>query len=178
MEYVEQNFFQMENDIKNAAAKYIKVDPQEIVVTGSTTMGLTLLCNGLKLNHEDEIITTTHAQYSTHKSLDYAANKNGATIKKITLYKDAANTTVDEIVNAVTSTITEKTRVLALTWVHSCTGVKTPIRAITDAIKDLNKNRTEANRIYVCVDGVHGFGIEDSTMEDLGCDFFVAGTHK
>jgi selenocysteine lyase/cysteine desulfurase len=25
---------------------------------------------------------------------------------------------------------------------------------------------------------VHGFGIEDVTMADLGCDFFVAGTHK
>ena len=30
----------------------------------------------------------------------------------------------------------------------------------------------------LCVDGVHGLGIEDVTMAQLGCDFFIAGTHK
>ena len=35
-----------------------------------------------------------------------------------------------------------------------------------------------ATRILLCVDGVHGFGVEDVTMADLGCDFFVAGCHK
>src|SRR5262249_22562142 len=33
-------------------------------------------------------------------------------------------------------------------------------------------------RIWLCVDGVHGLGVEDVVMADLGCDFFVAGTHK
>ncbi|MCI0618453.1 aminotransferase class V-fold PLP-dependent enzyme, partial [bacterium] len=28
------------------------------------------------------------------------------------------------------------------------------------------------------VDGVHGIGIEDATVNELGCDFLVAGTHK
>jgi selenocysteine lyase/cysteine desulfurase len=49
---------------------------------------------------------------------------------------------------------------------------------MADAIKTVNEKRTEADRIYFCVDGVHGFGVENITMEDLGCDFFVAGTHK
>src|SRR2546427_9690653 len=30
----------------------------------------------------------------------------------------------------------------------------------------------------LCVDGVHGIGVDDATMAGLGCDFFVAGTHK
>lgn len=28
------------------------------------------------------------------------------------------------------------------------------------------------------MDGVHGFGIEDVDVSSVGCDFFVAGTHK
>jgi selenocysteine lyase/cysteine desulfurase len=28
------------------------------------------------------------------------------------------------------------------------------------------------------VDGVHGFGVENATMADLGCDVFIAGCHK
>jgi hypothetical protein len=32
--------------------------------------------------------------------------------------------------------------------------------------------------LLFCVDGVHGFGIENQDISQLGCDFFVAGTHK
>lgn len=49
---------------------------------------------------------------------------------------------------------------------------------MVDAILAVNAERNPSNRIYLSVDGVHGFGIENITMEELGCDFFVAGTHK
>ena len=74
--------------------------------------------------------------------------------------------------------ITPSTRVLALTWVHSSTGLKLPLRAITQAVGELNAGRDEGARVLVCVDGVHGFGIEDVVLADLGCDFFMAGCHK
>ena len=32
--------------------------------------------------------------------------------------------------------------------------------------------------MLLCVDGLHGFGVEDETAASLGCDVFVAGTHK
>src|SRR5262249_3071616 len=57
-------------------------------------------------------------------------------------------------------------------------GVKTPVRAIADVIAGTNAGRAPQDRVLLCVDGVHGLGVEDVTMADLGCDFFVAGTHK
>jgi len=80
--------------------------------------------------------------------------------------------------HAVEQAIVPATRVVAITWVHSSTGVKTPVRAIADVIAAANTRRTPDRRIWLCVDGVHGFGVEDVAMADLGCDFFVAGTHK
>jgi len=62
--------------------------------------------------------------------------------------------------------------------VHSSTGLKLPPRAITNAVSEINAGRDEAARVLVCVDGVHGFGIEDVVLSDLGCDFFMAGCHK
>jgi len=41
-----------------------------------------------------------------------------------------------------------------------------------------NQGRAPERRLLLAVDGVHGFGIENVTMADLGCDFFVAGAHK
>jgi len=65
-----------------------------------------------------------------------------------------------------------------VTWVHSSTGVKLPIRRFASALEELNRKRGDADRILLCVDGVHGFGVERESPLDLGCDFFAAGCHK
>lgn len=78
----------------------------------------------------------------------------------------------------MTAAITPSTRVVAVTWVHSSTGVKLPIRRMADALAPLNAGRDPGDRALLCVDGVHGLGVEDEAVAQLGCDFFVAGCHK
>ena len=84
-------------------------------------------------------------------------------------YDDPAQASVDEIVGRLTDAVTPATRVVAVTWVHSGTGVKLPIAEIAAALDD---------GVLLCVDGVHGLGVEAASMGDLGADFLVAGTHK
>jgi selenocysteine lyase/cysteine desulfurase len=84
----------------------------------------------------------------------------------------------DAIVEAIRTAVTPKTRVVAVTWVHSSTGVRLPIRRIAEALARLNADRDEADRALLCVDGVHGFGASAEQIADLGADFFVAGCHK
>jgi selenocysteine lyase/cysteine desulfurase len=177
-EYWENNFIQFEQRVIASAAKYLQVDPQEVVLTDSTTMGLSILYSGLKLKPNDEILTTTHDHYSTEKSIEYACLKTGAKVKRISLYSDPATVTADQIVNTLIKNISPATRVMAITWVHSVSGVKLPVTSISQALKEVNAKRDASARIYLCVDGVHGFGIDDITMATMGCDFFVAGTHK
>lgn len=174
--YWNKNFQTAEPIVLNSAAAYLETKPSEIALTDSTTQGLGILYTGFKLSEEDEILTTTHDHYSTDKALEFAAQKNGASINRISLYDKAADASVDEIVNRMTDAITPATKLIAVTYVHSSTGVKLPIREMADAIQELNGRR--ADRIYLAVDGVHGFGVENITMDQLGCDFFVAGTHK
>ncbi len=176
--YWESNWQTAEITVQRAAGEYLKCDPNEVALTDSTTMGLSIMYNGLMLKPGDEVLTSIHDHYATEKSLEFAAAKKGATVRRITLYKDPSQTSVDEIVSAVRDGIRPGTRVVALTWVHSSTGVKIPVRAIADTIAQVNKSRDAATRIFFCVDGVHGFGIDNITMADLGCDFFAAGTHK
>jgi isopenicillin-N epimerase len=57
-------------------------------------------------------------------------------------------------------------------------GVKLPITAIAHALAKINAGRDEADRALLCVDGVHGFGIDPISVADFGADFFIAGTHK
>ena len=161
-----------------AAAEYMGGNADDIALTDSTTMGLGLLYNALRLSPGDEILTTTHDHYSTQMSLKYRAARTGGTVREIAFYDDAADVSTDEVVARLRKAVNERTRVLAVTWVHSSTGVKLPIAAMAAAVHEINAERDPEDRLLFCVDGVHGFGIEREAISDLGCDFFVAGTHK
>ena len=167
-----------EQRVRAAAARYLGVDADEIALTDSTTMGLALLYGGLRLPSGTEVLTTSHDFYSTHESLRLRALRTGATVRKIRLYQEARRVSVDEVVSAIRRAVTPETRALAVTWVHSSTGVKLPIRAIADALRSVDGDRPPDERVLLCVDGVHGFGVESATPADLGCDFLVSGCHK
>src|SRR5262245_20946736 len=175
--YVEQHLFDS-NPMLQPAAAYMGVAPGEIALTDSTTMGLALLYSGLPLRAGDEVLTTAHDHYATHESLRLATLRAGASLRKVALYDRSAQASAGAMTSALERALTPATRVVAITWVHSSTGVKTPVRAIADMLAKKNAGRAPDKRILLCVDGVHAFGVEDVTMADLGADFFAAGTHK
>ena len=167
-----------EDAARGAAAQYLEVAGEEIALTDSTTMGLGLIYHGLRLGAGDHILTSTHDFYATHEALRLAATKRGAAVQRIPLYDDPAAASVDQIVGRVRAGIRPNTRVVALTWVHSSTGVKLPVREIADAIADANRNRAAPDRAVFCLDAVHGLGADATSPAALGCDVFMSGTHK
>lgn len=178
VEYWENNFMTAEPKVIAAAAEYLNADPSEIALTDSTTQGLGILYTGLKVREGDEILTTTHDHYSTEKALEFSAERSGAKIKRIALYEDPSKVAGDEVLSRIKKNINSKTRLLAVTWVHSCSGVKLPISEISGLIRELNRSRSEKDRVFFAVDGVHAFGLDNVDVNELGCDFLVAGTHK
>jgi selenocysteine lyase/cysteine desulfurase len=135
-------------------------------------MGLGLLYGGLRLEAGDEVVMTEHDFYATHEAWRLRNVRDRIPVRRIRLYRDAAHASIDELVSNAVAGIGPKTRVLAITWVHSVSGVKLPVRQIADAVHRKNA------RTLVCVDGVHGFGAESQTVASLGCDLLVSGTHK
>jgi selenocysteine lyase/cysteine desulfurase len=153
-------------------------DPGQLVFTRSTTDGLGLLYGGLRLRAGQEVVTTTHDFYSTHEALRLRAERTGASVRRITLYKDPAAVSAERLVAAVRRGLGPRTRVLALTWVHSGTGVKLPLADICAAVAEYNRDRDRGERVLVCADAVHALGVEPAAVPALGCDFLVAGCHK
>ncbi|GAC12894.1 aminotransferase class V-fold PLP-dependent enzyme [Aliiglaciecola lipolytica] len=177
-DYWHENFLTIDSDISNSAAQYMGGKGENIALTDSTTMGLGMVYSGLKLQAGDEILQTVHDHYSTDMSLAHRANRSGVKIRRIALYDDPVNVSVEDVIARLKGAINRDTRVFAATWVHSSTGVKLPIREMANEIERINKSRKSAQQILFCVDGVHGFGIENQDVSELGCDFFIAGTHK
>lgn len=185
-DHLQGQVYRREDEVLAAAEQYLGLGPDgasrdEVALTDSTTMGLGLLYNGLRLRPSDEILTTEHDYYATHESVRLAAERSGATVRKIRLYDRIEALTAEEIVERVARAIRPATKVLAVTWVHSSTGLKIPLRAIAGIVERANESRGGRNgddQLLLCVDGVHGFGVEGDDVRELGCDFLAAGCHK
>ena len=168
----------LQRRVREDMAPYMGCSADEIALTPNTTTGLALVYHGLSLSPGDEILTTTHDHYSHHESIRMATERAGVSWRRVPLYDRPAEASVAEIVERVRRAVKPETRAVGVTWVHSSTGVRLPIRAIADALAELNRNRDEERRVLLVVDGVHGFGCSEEAVADLGADFFCAGTHK
>ena len=165
--------------VLRAVADYLRADAADIALTDSTSMGLALLYNGIDLRQGQDALATRHDFFVTRDTLRARAQRVGASYREVSLYEEQRERiSEDAIVARLLTAVQRRTRVVALTWVHSSTGVKLPIRRIAEGLAELNTGRDEGDRVLLCVDGVHGFGVENVTMADLGCDFFVVGCHK
>ncbi|GAA0708719.1 aminotransferase class V-fold PLP-dependent enzyme [Dokdonella soli] len=168
----------LQRKVREDIAAYLGGHQDEIALTPNTTTGLALVYHGLPLKAGDEVLVTTHDHVVHHESIRLSTERNGASVRKITLFDEASTASIDGIVARVHAAIRPQTRVLGITWVHSSTGMRLPVRQIAAVLKDVNRDRDEATRVLLVVDGVHGIGAVDETIADLGCDFFCAGTHK
>ena len=135
--YLEENNTPRKDEARQAAADYLGTSADQIALTDSTTMGLGLVYGALRLEPGHEILTTPHDHYSTFEALRLRAERTGATVRRAALYDDPAATSVDEVVGRMRAAITDRTRVLAVTWVHSSTGLKLPMPAIPAESKPL-----------------------------------------
>ncbi|WP_431898153.1 aminotransferase class V-fold PLP-dependent enzyme [Nonomuraea sp. bgisy101] len=164
--------------VRAAAERYLGAEQGEVALTDSTTMGLSLIYSGFRLRQGQEVLTTEHDFYATHENLRMLAERTGARVTRVRLYDDPAKASADRIVAALKAGLTPRTRIVAVTWVHSGTGVRLPVRAIADMLAEANRGRDDKDRALLCVDGVHGFGALADSVTDLGCDFLASGAHK
>jgi selenocysteine lyase/cysteine desulfurase len=180
---VEQGLFESEaqnlyHRVRVEAASYLGGKPEEVAITQNTTTGLALVYHGLPLKPGQEVLTTHHDHVVHHESIRMATERAGASYRKIPLFDQASTATVDGIVGRIHGAIRPTTRAVGVTWVHSQSGIRLPIRQISTALADVNRSRDPADRVLLVVDGVHGLGCVDETVAEMGADFFCAGTHK
>ena len=164
--------------VQQAAARYIGGLPDEVALTDSTTAGLALIYNGLTLKPGDEILTTTHDHFVHHEAIRLAAERYGASWRRVALYDAPESASAEEMVERLRRAIRPATHVVGITWVHSCTGVKLPVKALAQVIADANRERAEGERVLLVLDGAHGLGCQEEAVASVGCDFLAAGTHK
>lgn len=167
-----------EGKTRRAAARYLDMDHSDIALTENTTTGLATVYNGIAIREDQEVVSAHWNHWATEGSIDYRAQKVGFEVRRPALFDSHDEIDSQQLVDRLVDELTEHTRIVAVTWVHSISGLKLPVAEIGRRISKLNERRDAADRIIYCIDGVHGLGVEDAVMDDFECDFFIAGCHK
>ena len=155
-------------EARNKVAKFLNAEFEEIVFTRGASSALNLVASsyGLEfLQPGDEIITSELEHHSSHMPWSNVAKKTGATVKYVPLNNEGRIT-----VEAFKSVLTEKTKVVALTYVSNVMGYITPI-------KEIIKLAHEVGAI-VSVDGAQAVPHMKIDVKELDCDFLSFSGHK
>lgn len=155
-------------EARNNIAKFINAKFEEIVFTrgASASLNLVAMSYGMKfINEGDEIITSELEHHSSHMPWFNVAKVKKATVKYIPLNKEGRIT-----VEGFKSVLTDKTKVVALTYVSNVMGYITPIEEIIKICHERG--------IIVSVDGAQAVPHMKIDVKKLDCDFLSFSGHK
>ncbi len=143
-------------------------DGDDLLYVPNVMTGLNMVARSLPLEPGDEVLTTDLEYGHINATWEEICRKRGARYVRQPLRLPV--TSVDEVVEALWSGVTEKTRVLFLSHVTSGTALILPVAELV--------RRARATGITTVVDGAQAPGQVDLDLGEMGVDFYAGNCHK
>ena len=168
VEFIGRRLRELMAEARGALADYLHVGQDDVVYVSNVTEALNIAAKSLPLAAGDEILTTDHEYGALERTWTFVAEHRGARIVEQALPAQLEDP--DEVVEAIWSGVTPKTRVLFLSHITSPTAVRLPVEPLV-------KRAREAG-IWTVVDGAHAPGQIDLDLTAMGVDFYGGNCHK
>lgn len=147
-------------------AKYLNATtPDEVIFTSGTTDSINLVANILPLSAGDEILISTLEHHSNIVPWQMLAERTGGRIVVIPCDEDGV---LDQ--TAFANLLSEKTRILALTWISNAFGTVNPAAEMVAAAKKQGAT--------VVIDAAQAVPHMALDVQALGADFVAFSGHK
>ena len=161
-------YTQKRDETLSLLAKFIGVSKEEVTITRNTSESNSFVVNGLDLKTGDEIIVWDQNHPTNGIAWENRSKRYGFSVKKVSV--PLAPTSSEELLNSFAKAITSKTKLISFSHISNTSGIALPAKAICAVAKEKG--------ILTLVDGAQSFGMMDLDLNDLGCDFYTASTHK
>jgi selenocysteine lyase/cysteine desulfurase len=149
-------------------AEFLRVTPEEIVITRNTSESNNLVSTGVDLRPGDEVLLTADNHPSNHTAWQEKAKRFGFTVKDIPVPNPHPGG--EYYVDAFTKAITPKTKLISITHLTSTVGDLFPAKEICRLARERG--------ILTLVDGAQSFGLFDVDLNDMQPDFYSGSAHK
>lgn len=139
--------------------------PDEVIFTSGCTDGINLAANVLPIKEGEEILISALEHHSNIVPWQMLTERSGAVLKVIPCDD---NGVLDQ--SAFFELLSEKTRILAITWVSNAFGTVNPIREMAAAAKKIGAT--------VVVDAAQAIPHMKIDVQTLGADILTFSGHK
>jgi isopenicillin-N epimerase len=149
-------------------AEFLRVTPEEIVITRNTSESNNLVSTGIDLKAGDEVLLTADNHPSNHAAWEQKAKRYGFTVKDVPVPNPHPG--FEHYVDAFKKMITAQTKVISFTHLTSTVGDLFPAKEICRLARERG--------ILTLVDGAQTFGLMDVDLSDMQPDFYSGSAHK
>ncbi len=152
----------MMDETRKLAAQLINAKPEEIALVGPTSLGLSLIANGLNFRKHDNVVVYFE-DYPSNVYPWMTLADRGVEVRFLNI-RELGRLRVTDIMGQ----IDEQTRMVAIASCHFLAGWRVELETLGKQLR--NKG------ILFCVDGIQTLGAFPTTVEYI--DFMAADAHK
>ena len=153
---------------RRALAEFLRVTPDEIIITRNTSESNNLVSNGLDLKAGDEVIVHADNHPSNLNAWREKAKRFGYSV--VTIEQKNPHPGAGYYEEAFARAITPRTRLIAFTHLSSTVGDYMPARALCRIARERG--------VLSLVDGAQTFGLLDIDLSNMQPDFYTGSAHK
>jgi selenocysteine lyase/cysteine desulfurase len=153
---------------RRLVADFLRVTPEEIVLTRNTSEANNLVSSGLDLKAGDEVIVFADNHPSNNRAWTEKAKRFGYTVT--TISQPNPHPGFEYYLDAVRKAITTRTRVLAFTHHTSTVGDVVPAADLCQIARERG--------VMTMVDGACTLGMLDLNLAEIQPDFYSGSAHK
>lgn len=155
-------------ETRKALAAFLRVTPEEIIITRNTSESNNLVSNGLDLKAGDEVIVHEDNHPSNLNAWREKAKRFGFTV--VTIEQKNPHPGMDYYVDAYTRAMTPRTKIITFTHLSSTVGDLMPAKELCQVARDRG--------VLSLLDGAQSFGLLDVDLAAIQPDFYSGSAHK
>ncbi len=155
-------------NLRKTLAAFLRVTPEEIVITRNTSEANNMVSSGLDLKAGDEVIVFQDNHPSNLTAWKEKGKRFGFTVIEIPQVNPHPG--MEHYIDAYKKAITPKTKILTFTHLSSSVGDLFPARELCALARE--------HGVMSLVDGAQSFGLLDVNVAELGADFYTGSAHK
>lgn len=168
VEFLGRRFGELMRAAREPLAAFVGADPDDLVYVPNATIGLNVVARSLPLWSGDEVLSTDHEYGALDRTWRFVCQKRGAHYVNHPLPMPLESH--EQVIEALWSRVTPRTRVLFLSHITSPTALILPVA-------ELVRRAREAG-ILTVIDGAHAPGQVPLNLTALGADFYAGNLHK
>jgi selenocysteine lyase/cysteine desulfurase len=153
---------------RRALADFLRVTPEEIIITRNTSESNNLVSNGLDLRSGDEVLLFGDNHPSNLAAWQQKAKRFGYTVRIVEQVNPHPGP--EHYIDAFARQMNDRTKVLACTHVTSTVGDLLPVKELCAIARQRG--------VLSLVDGAQSFGVLDVDLSDMQPDFYSGSAHK